>query len=557
MQITKVELKSKNIVNEIVSFRIYLDQKIEDFGNPYDLDFIKVSGTFSINGKEYYRPGFFTCDYEVKYNPKFQNNQGYEWVEFGDEKYFEVNFLPKESGIWNYEIKLENNGNTLIYKDQITIIGDKSRSNIVDIDEVNNRTFTLNEKTFMPVGLNLAWYNSTFKKTEDYVRWFKIFKEHNLEIARVWMSNWAFSLHAGKKYNDFSTRLNQASRLDHVLRLAQNNDIKIYLTLLNHGQFSEIVNPNWHINPYNKKLGGILEKPEEFFTNELARKSFKDELYYIVGRYGCYESILAWELFNEVDWTDNYSAKNVSLWHDEMAKYIKSIDCYNHLVTTSFKMFEGDAYFLDSIDFINPHCYNFDYQNLLLAIPEKTDYLLNKYKKPVVMQEIGIDWRTGHGTYDLDNTGITIHQAAWAGIMGGATAGGMHWWWDSFFEGHNLWWRLDGAANFSKKIDLYHKPFTRIKESTSGLTLMGYLLEKEIYGYIFNDKWIHSESLPEKVLSAEFNIPFEDGNYELYLYETKEGKVVKKESLCSVNNMLNLKFQNIDLDLAFIIKKGE
>ena len=75
---------------------------------------------------------------------------------------------------------------------------------------------------------------------------------------------------------------------------------------------------------YNKRFGGILDKPEgfilekwhkcqivwckivlsiyliDFFTDEGAMNDYKMRLRYLVARYGYSTSVFAWEFFNEV-----------------------------------------------------------------------------------------------------------------------------------------------------------------------------------------------------------------------------------------------------------------
>lgn len=101
--------------------------------------------------------------------------------------------------------------------------------------------------------------------------------------------------------------------MDKVLELAEQKGIYIMLTFINHGQFSTKVNPQWNENPWNKKNGGILTKPEEFFTNTEAKKQFKKIIRYIIARWGYSTNIMSWELFNEVSWTDNYDPENQML----------------------------------------------------------------------------------------------------------------------------------------------------------------------------------------------------------------------------------------------------
>ena len=68
--------------------------------------------------------------------------------------------------------------------------------------------------------------------------------------------------------------------------------------------------------------------------------------------------MVAWELFNEVHWTDAFRKgreADVAHWHSEMAKYIRSIDVYGHLITTSTENLRSPIY--EKMDFYQPHLY--------------------------------------------------------------------------------------------------------------------------------------------------------------------------------------------------------
>ena len=110
------------------------------------------------------------------------------------------------------------------------------------------------------------------------------------------------------------------------------------LCLNHHGQVSQHVNPEWSNNPYNAANGGPCANTWDFFTNTTAKNYYKNRQRYIIARYGYSKNIQSWELFNEVDWTDDFANKqtDVTSWHNEMSTYIKSKDVYKHLVTTSY-----------------------------------------------------------------------------------------------------------------------------------------------------------------------------------------------------------------------------
>ncbi|MBO3800067.1 MAG: hypothetical protein FGF52_03300 [Candidatus Brockarchaeota archaeon] len=90
----------------------------------------------------------------------------------------------------------------------------------------------------------------------------------------------------------------------------------------------------------------------------------------MVSRYAYSTHLLAWEFFNEVDLTDGYNPSNVASWHREMAEYLRSIDPYDHLITTSFSnpMGEDLIWRTSGLDFTQTHMYGPDVKDLAKAI---------------------------------------------------------------------------------------------------------------------------------------------------------------------------------------------
>lgn len=132
--------------------------------------------------------------------------------------------------------------------------------------------------------------------------------------------------------------------------------------------------------------GGFLGEPGEFFSDGEVRRLFKQRLQYIVARWSYSTSILAWELFNEVQNIDGFKdcADHVIQWHHEMADYLRAIDPAKHLITTSSHVPAIETIWSsNSIDLIQPHLYS---SSLMDAI-EETSKSLKVYDKPVIIGE--------------------------------------------------------------------------------------------------------------------------------------------------------------------------
>src|SRR6201999_2751277 len=93
-----------------------------------------------------------------------------------------------------------------------------------------------------------------------------------------------------------------AFRIERQLDVADAHGLQVQLVVNDHGQVRSLDGGRWLENPYNALNGGPVpsDHPEQFFTNAQARELFKHRLRYLVARYGAYRNVLAWELFNEV-----------------------------------------------------------------------------------------------------------------------------------------------------------------------------------------------------------------------------------------------------------------
>jgi len=145
--------------------------------------------------------------------------------------------------------------------------------------------------------------------------------------------------------------------------------------------------------------GGPAPTREAFFSDPAARARYKSRLRYLVARWGYSPSIGAWEFFNEVD-NVTHGREDVVLiphadvvrWHAEMGTYLKAIDPYGHLVTTSIS--HRDIPGLNDIapiDFNQKHVYR-DTN----GIPDILTRYLERHGKPYV---VGSSRSTGTGIW--------------------------------------------------------------------------------------------------------------------------------------------------------------
>jgi hypothetical protein len=543
--------------------------------NPYDYSQISVKMTFTDpSGDTFSQLAFWYKEYdEIAIIGEVIDEQGYitdgtenvRWPVNGV-NHFRVRITPQEAGNWNYQTTVTLQGTLFqtMNGSFSVLAGGEEDNGFISVDPINKRTFVFDSgKSYFPIGTNLAWW-STSLASHDYDNWFKSLSVNSGNFARIWLSNWSFSLHKNS-YDNFETRQSIAIRLDHVLDAAEEEKVYIMLTLLNHGQFSGVTNPEWAENVYNSRNGGMCDIPLQFFTSAEARAIYKNELLYIISRYGYSQYIFAWELFNEVDWIDGYSmgAGFVTAWHREMAEFLHANDPYDHLVTTSYKYTTGTpGYALESIDFCAPHSYQYSNVDFYPKLISELSTISDRYDKPVIFGEIGIDWQSGDSSYHTDYTGVTILQACWGGMLSGAGSAN-HWWWDSWIEAHGMWNLFRGAGVYAEQMDLAGKTFARlagnlnVMVSNSKVGIMGYLLNDTVYGYLYDEDWAYWNRTPNPITNLSITIPLNNGTYTLTIYDTITGLTISETSITVVQNLCTVTQLTLEKNLAFIIRSIE
>ena len=556
--------------------------------NPYDYKEINVYAEFTAPSgdvKKIY--GFWYKDYELTLNTLDTSKpsgvsgtastnpnepQGRENATFTSEPdHFRLRFTPEQEGTYTVRVFVEEIGFLVqTMTKQITIsqaATDNNYRGVMKIDQTNKHHFVDEyNKTFITNGVNLAWWTSSTRKTVDYDVWMDSFSRNGGNMARVWMATWGFAIH-WQDYDNFDKGQAAAKRLDKLFEYCDEYSIYLQLALVNHGQFSSQTNPLWNENPWNVKKGGILESPAEFFFEPVAKEIYKTELRYIIARYGYSDKLLAWELFNEVDWTDgggaynnpSYNELNIKNWHKEMAQFVKANDAYNHLITTSYCTETGMAYSLPEIDFTNPHNYGYTGTHVVTKLASAMKSIYNKYNKPVLQGELGINWESGHESAKADPTGISIRQATWAGMMSGGLGGGMQWWWDSWIHPNNLWYLYQGAGLFANKMDLTGTDYSFLHEdgnailSNSKAGALGYKFNDRVYGYIYNLDWKYYVPNVANINNLTYSIPMQAGSYTVTFYNSVTGAVISTQTVSSVG-VITLNVPTFAEDIAFIIE---
>jgi len=372
-------------------------------------------------------------------------------------------------------------------------------------DPVAKNRFRFDDGTpYYPIGFNLGWQGETGPTMVEQLA--KMGKT-DITWSRIWASSWD-----GKNpwwpQGDAKVIKGQlwAKALDtwqDLVDQCERSGVEFQFVLFNHGAFSSKVNPNWPDHPWNAAKGGFLKDAGDFFTDPEAKRRAKMWLRYAVARYGASQSILAWELFNEVEWVDaRYEDRwaDVEAWHKEMADYLRSIDPYGHMITTSSAI-ERKGLFA-SMDYYQPHTYPSNVLNAVAGANLPTD-------KPAFFGEFGPP------STEKNAIRAGIRDGIYGGIVANQAGPAMFWSWDEV-EPMGLYGEFKNAAEVIHLSEIAKHPNAKQLKIRVNTAAGGDLTFGPGGGWA-NMEWSHfnlAEDLtPEKLAKLPGYFQSMDGNH--------------------------------------------
>lgn len=431
---------SSNTVEQWDKFEVQLEVSAI-WSNPYDYDEIRVVCTFSApDGQLHVVEGFFMQHYQLNVS-----NGTLTPVGSGA---FRVRFSPNKVGTWQYALSCTNTSGTGTFPTQsfqcVAPTGLHNKG-FLRADQSNYLHFD-DATPYIAIGENIAWQQNN--TVLDYQKWLEKLSDNGGNFFRLWQCHWGLGLEWKNGMAGYQglRRYHQANAFytDWLLDFCAQRGIYLLYCLQHHGQVSTQVNPNWNENPYNASNGGPCQQTWDFFTNTLAKNHAKNRYRYVLARWGYSRNILAWELFNEVDWTDQFAQKkaDVADWHLEMAAFLKNKDVSRHLISTSFaeEHFDPQVWNQPDIDFTQTHHY-VNTPNIERVLSSSVRKYLQAFGKPTLTGEFGLT-TTGANLSDADPDGIHVHNALWGALFGGGMGTAMTWWWDSYIEPQNLYYHF-------------------------------------------------------------------------------------------------------------------
>jgi hypothetical protein len=450
------------------------------YTNPFDPCEVDVTVTFhQPDGTDVNIPGFYYRAYTVSgSNPERYTTAGaISW---------KARFAPLQIGSYTCDIKVKDVDGTATATTAGSFTCQESgKKGFIKVDP-NQHDFLKydNGDTRLNIGENIGWNNGSIpgggisgwdyylKKLHNAgANWVRLWSCHygsDMGVALEWkIGIWGTTYFQGAGKPSLQTSL----RMDRYVEIAEQNGIAIQFALQHHGQVSTDTDADWNDNPYNaNNSGGFLSDPCKYFTDPCAIKLTKNKYRYIVARWGYSPAIFAWELFNEVQWTNGWKKEpaNVVAWHNTMASYIRSIDAFKHPVTTSSHGpgFEN-LWNLPDINLVEHHYYGND----TIRTFDQTTLSLQDFNKPVLIAEFGLDGNPEGSTQPEPyatqlKEGLEMHNGIWAAFFAKSSA---HlWWWDRYIDPCNLYGVYTPLSIYAANENLANCNLTRAQRAASG-----------------------------------------------------------------------------------------
>lgn len=433
------------------------------WSNPYLQEDVRLDMLFvSPDGKEGLLPCFF---------------DGFDWAS---------RFAPQVVGEYKVRFVLYEKGEKTDESSTYSLVVNKSDLKGF-LHPRDNWTLQFdNGELFRGVGENICWESRVSDDNQFSREYNENADLYNYDVmlpklarfggnfTRMWMCSWNFPIDRqsnfnNKRYEPTAEYFNPSAieRLDHVMDLAESLNIKIMLCM---GQ-------------------GDVRADSTFFTSDRDKTRYRNRLRYIVARWGYSPSVAMWEFFNEIDNIQFADSKHpipasyIVEWHSEMAKYLREIDPYNHIITTSIS--HRDLTGLNDIPEIDINQKHI-YRNVI-DIPKTIIDYTSRHGKPYIIGEAGYewDWNLNFENF-VDGMNMDFTRAMWYGIFNPTPVTPMSWWWEWFDRKGTMARIADIRAISDKMMEAGNGTFEQLKVVVEGNEGYAVKCGKKIFVYIFN-----------------------------------------------------------------------
>ena len=551
------------------------------YEDPFDPDQVAVLAAFETPGGEtvlvdgYYGRDFYRTLTET----------GERTVPQGP-PYWRVRFAPTELGRYRYTLNVRDAYGEATWGPSAFTAVESDNPGFVRVSEADRRFFGFDDGSyFFPIGHNtrsafdtrmdeqFPWRQRWPEGTAAYMRFFRSMAENGENLAEVWTASWSLGLEWTADWPWYrgmgQYNMRNAWELDRVMEAASQRGIYLNLVIHNHGKFSTYSDEEWAHNPFNVDNGGYLDRPEEYFTDARALKSFRKLMRYMIARWGYSSQIFAWELWSELDLTGSRFGRNhrrpeVTDWHRLMGRAIKDMDPNDHMISThvcgDYTHQSEDIISLPEIDLCPVNAYHHSRNPLqLVNLLRRTVAYNRSFNKPVLVTEFG----GSHMAEGIKHLREGLHAGLWASAcmpLGGTP---LFWWWQ-VIEEENFYPKYAALARFMQGEDRRdpefrsERPVLLVNDTTTSL-LDGQCLKSDtrVLGWIYRAQDFPDVDPTGKPTVEDLTLrldEMEEGSYVVEFWDTMTGRMLETRDAAVEEGELEVATPPLVRDMAFKVK---
>ncbi|MBA3685237.1 MAG: hypothetical protein H0W72_08355 [Planctomycetes bacterium] len=338
----------------------------------------------------------------------------------------------------------------------------------------NPRLLAFSDGTpFIPIGPNIAWTKGP-DRLKLFDRFFTALAAAGGTHTRMWLASWCGQFESAEpdRY-----RLDQAWLADGALALARARGLKVTVVIDNHHDFHEGL-----MVPYGATIADRLR----VFMAPTPGAQYLRKLRYLLARWGADDTVMAWELFNELDLA--CPVRETALpWVAGATAAFARLDLDHRLCTVSWAGNDWDrCAAAGSQGLAQVHRYVLEWAHsdeatkattrdgvgLLIGSARRADEI----GRPFLFGEVGYQGTEAvNQGNDLDSDGLLLRQQAWAGFLVGSCGSGMGWWWDVYIDSLGLWSQYRPLATAVGLIDWRDRELSPLPAAERGtLRVLGW-----------------------------------------------------------------------------------
>lgn len=434
------------------------------FDNPFDPDQVDVICEVRTPAGRVERvPAFFHTPVQLADDGKLEGYGAAGW---------KVRYTPRVAGVHSYTVRARDRSGEVEAPRGSFRCTDADFDGWVRVSKSQPLAFEWDSgRPFLPLGFNLFHWARLGQayphgRLATLQRYMTRLADSGGNFVRLRMDSWWLAIectadeatgHLGPGF--YNQRV--CDEVDRVYNLAEDRGIQVMHCLYNANAMVNRSAAKGSATPWRrpyafflKENGGSCDEITGFWTDPEAMKWTRMRLRYCVARWGYSPSCMAWEFWNELVLRQDLMTEQVG-WHREMARFLRSLDPWQHPITNSLMPKDLDRHDLfwrlPEMDIVQYHSYRGR---------ELPDYMENvaaeavgRWRKPFFFGECGIIHEDrSQGAYAYDPDGLHLHNGLWAPLFAQGAGAGAFWFVESFLDRRDLYHHYGSLARWAADV---------------------------------------------------------------------------------------------------------